>query len=48
MGSVFICNILSMGCISSVLISKKIDPGFPGAARDAERTQTTQHHQGGI
>ena len=31
-GSVFICNILSMGCISSVLISRKIDPCFPGDA----------------
>ena len=29
-GSVFICNILSMGCISSVLISRKIDSCFPG------------------
>ena len=29
-GSVFICNILSMGCIFSVLISRKIDPCFPG------------------
>ena len=31
MGSVFICNILYMGCISSVLISRKIDSCFPGA-----------------
>ena len=29
-GSVFICNILYMGCISSVLISRKIDSCFPG------------------
>ena len=28
-GSVFICNILSMGCISSVLISRMIDSCYP-------------------
>ena len=27
-GSIFICNILSMGCISSVLISRKKDSCF--------------------
>ena len=36
--SAFICNILSMGCISSVLMSKKIDPCFPGIM-SAMRTQ---------
>ena len=38
MESVFICNILSMGCISSVLISRKIDSCFPGATQPM-RTQ---------
>ena len=39
-GSVFICNILYMGCISSVLISRKIDSCFPG-----ERMRTTQERR---
>ena len=40
MESVFICNILYMGCISSVLISRKIDSCFPG---DAAHTQHTSN-----